>query len=60
MLLRPDAIRARVGEALYAVKKGKSWVEVRGKEEVEVGLNGVLGFVVSKPVWQMDGIPSGF
>jgi hypothetical protein len=26
---------------------------VRGKEEVEVGLDGVLGFAVSKPMWQM-------
>ena len=48
VLLNPDAVRVRVGRRRYAEKKGKGWVEIEGDIEVSVGLDGAMGFVVSK------------
>jgi predicted acylesterase/phospholipase RssA len=48
VLLHPDAVRVRVGRRRYAESKGKGWVEIEGDVEVDVGLDGALGFVVSR------------
>jgi hypothetical protein len=48
VLLHPDAVRVRVGRKRYAEKKDRSWVEIEGDQEIEVGLDGELGFVISK------------
>ncbi|KAF2478076.1 FabD/lysophospholipase-like protein [Lindgomyces ingoldianus] len=48
VLLHPDAVRVRVGRERYAEHKGKGWLEIEGDIEVSVGLDGALGFVVSK------------
>ncbi|KAF2687958.1 FabD/lysophospholipase-like protein [Lentithecium fluviatile CBS 122367] len=48
VLLHPDAVRVRVGRHRYAENKGKGWLEVEGDVEVNVGLDGALGFVVSR------------
>ncbi|KZM26930.1 uncharacterized protein EKO05_0002720 [Ascochyta rabiei] len=48
VLLHPDAVRVRVGKKRYEENKGKGWVEVEGDIEVNVGLEGALGFIVSK------------
>jgi hypothetical protein len=48
VLLHPGAVRVRVGKRRYVEKKDKSWLEVEGDQEVEVGLDGELGFVISK------------
>ncbi|OCK85167.1 FabD/lysophospholipase-like protein [Lepidopterella palustris CBS 459.81] len=48
VLLHPDAVRVRVGRRRYAENKGKGWLEIEGDVEVQVGLDGALGFVVSK------------
>lgn len=47
-LLHPDAVRVRVGKNRYAEHKGKGWLEIQGDVEVSVGLDGALGFIVSK------------
>lgn len=48
VLLHPDAVRVRVGRRRYNENKGKGWLEIEGDIEVSVGLDGALGFVVSK------------
>jgi hypothetical protein len=48
VLLHPDAVRVRVGSKRYAGHKGKGWLEIEGDVEVNVGLEGALGFIVSK------------
>jgi hypothetical protein len=48
VLLHPDAVRVRVGSKRYQDHKGKGWLEVEGDVEVSVGLDGALGFIVSK------------
>ncbi|KAF2007927.1 FabD/lysophospholipase-like protein [Amniculicola lignicola CBS 123094] len=48
VLLHPDAVRVRVGKHRYAENQGKGWVEIEGDIEVSVGLDGALGFIVSK------------
>jgi predicted acylesterase/phospholipase RssA len=48
VLLHPDAVRVRVGKHRYAENKGKGWLEIEGDVEVNVGLDGALGFVISR------------
>lgn len=48
VLMHPDAVRVRVGRKRYEENKGKGWIEFEGDVEVSVGLDGALGFVVSK------------
>ncbi|KAH7118983.1 acyl transferase/acyl hydrolase/lysophospholipase [Dendryphion nanum] len=48
VLLRPDAVRVRVGRRRVAEMVGKGWCEIEGDVEVGVELDGALGFVVSK------------
>jgi len=48
VLLHPNAVRVRVGRRRYAESKGKGWLEIEGNVEVNVGLDGALGFVVSR------------
>lgn len=48
VLLHPDAVRVRVGSRRYEEARGKGWQAIEGDVEVEVGLDGALGFVVSK------------
>ncbi|KAF2727002.1 FabD/lysophospholipase-like protein [Polyplosphaeria fusca] len=53
VLLHPDAVRVRVGRHRHAENKGKGWLEIEGDVEVNVGLDGALGFIISKR-WQED------
>ncbi|KAK8190894.1 hypothetical protein BKA81DRAFT_409896, partial [Phyllosticta paracitricarpa] len=48
VLLGVDAVRVRVGRGRYAEMNGKGWVEVSADVEVEVGLDGALGLLVTK------------
>lgn len=48
VLMHPDAVRVRVGRKRYEESRGKEWVEIEGDVEVCVGLDGALGFTVSK------------
>jgi hypothetical protein len=48
VLLHPDAVRVRVGSKRYEENKGKGWMEIEGDVEISVGLDGSLGFIVSK------------
>lgn len=48
VLLHPDAVRVRIGSKRYQENKGKGWMEVKGDVEVRVGLDGSLGFIISK------------
>lgn len=48
VLLHPDAVRVRVGKERYEEFKGKGWLEIEGDVETSVGLDGALGFIVSK------------
>lgn len=48
VLLHPDCVRVRVGKRRYEACVGKGWVEIEGDVESEVGLDGTLGFLVSK------------
>ncbi|KAF1979700.1 FabD/lysophospholipase-like protein [Bimuria novae-zelandiae CBS 107.79] len=48
VLLHPDAVRVRVGKKRYEENIGKLWMEIEGDIDVNVGLDGALGFVVSK------------
>jgi predicted acylesterase/phospholipase RssA len=48
VLLQPDAVRVRVGEERYQENCGKGWVEIDGDVDVKVGLDGELGFIISK------------
>ena len=48
VLLHPDAVRVRVGKKRYEENVGKLWMEIEGDIEVNVGLDGALGFVVSR------------
>ena len=48
VLLHPDAVRVRVGRKRYEENKNKGWMEVEGDIEINVGLDGALGFIVSK------------
>ncbi|CAI6335197.1 unnamed protein product [Periconia digitata] len=48
VLLHPDAVRVRIGSRRYAEHKGKGWMEIEGDVEINVGLDGALGFVISK------------
>ncbi|KAF2801937.1 FabD/lysophospholipase-like protein [Mytilinidion resinicola] len=59
VLLHPDAVRVRVGKKRYTENKGKGWLEIEGDVEVQVGLDGALGFVVSKR-YEEDCFVDGF
>ena len=62
MLLQPDAVRVRVGEERYQEHCGKGWVEIDGDVDVKVGLDGELGFIISKRFKEgvvMDGFSFG-
>lgn len=48
VLLYPDAVRVRVGSKRYTEHKGKGWMEIEGDVEINIGLDGALGFVISK------------
>ena len=48
VLLHPDAERVRVGKRRYEENVGRGWLEIEGDIEVPVGLDGALGFVVSR------------
>lgn len=48
VLLQPDAVRVRVGQERYEENKGKGWLEIEGDIDVNVGLDGALGFIISK------------
>lgn len=48
VLLHPDAVRVMVGSDRYVENREKGWVEIEGDMEVSVGLDGALGFVISK------------
>lgn len=48
VLLHPDAVRVRVGNRRYEENRGKGWIEIEGDIEINVGLEGALGFIVSK------------
>ncbi|KAK7513046.1 acyl transferase/acyl hydrolase/lysophospholipase [Phyllosticta citriasiana] len=48
VLLGVDAVRVRVGRGRYAEMNGKGWIEVSADVEVEVGLDGALGLLVTK------------
>lgn len=48
VLLHPDAIRVRVGEDMWAQYQGKGWFEICGDVELDVGLEGEIGIIVSK------------
>ena len=48
VLLHPDAVRVRVGKQRYEEHRGTGWLEVQGNIEVDVGLDGALGFILSK------------
>jgi predicted acylesterase/phospholipase RssA len=51
VLLRPDAVRLRVGRRQYKENLEKGWVELGSDLPVNVGRSGTLGFVISK-VWR--------
>jgi len=48
VLLHPDAVRVRVGKKRYEEGIGKLWQEIEGDVEANVGLDGALGFIISK------------
>ncbi|KAK8183224.1 acyl transferase/acyl hydrolase/lysophospholipase [Phyllosticta capitalensis] len=48
VLLGADAVRVRVGRTRYAETNGKGWIEVTADVEVDVGLEGALGLLVTK------------
>ncbi|KAF2711519.1 FabD/lysophospholipase-like protein [Pleomassaria siparia CBS 279.74] len=48
VLLHPDAVRVRIGNKRYRDNVGKGWLEIEGNVEVNVGLDGALGFMISK------------
>ncbi|KAI9708508.1 MAG: hypothetical protein M1820_003969 [Bogoriella megaspora] len=48
VLLHPDAVRVRVGRRRFADRKGKGWLEIEGDVDVTVGMDGALGFMVSR------------
>ncbi|KAF2083634.1 FabD/lysophospholipase-like protein [Saccharata proteae CBS 121410] len=48
VLLHPDAVRVRVGRKRHGDRIGKGWIEIEGDVEASVGLDGDLGFIVSK------------
>lgn len=48
VLLHPDAVRVRVGKKRYEENRGKGWMEIEGDVDITVGLDGALGFVISK------------
>ena len=48
VLLHPDAVRVRVGKERYDEFKGKGWIEIEGDVDINVGLDGALGFIMSK------------
>jgi predicted acylesterase/phospholipase RssA len=48
VLLHPDAVRVRVGKKRYEENIGKLWMEIEGDIDINVGLDGALGFIVSR------------
>lgn len=48
VLLHPDAIRVRIDENMWAEHQGKGWFEIQGDVELDVGLEGGVGIVISK------------
>ena len=48
VLLNPDAVRVRVGKKRYEDNKNRGWMEIEGDIEINVDLDGALGFIVSK------------
>lgn len=59
VLLQPDAVRVRVGKERYLQEKAKGWLEIEGDVEVSVGLDGALGFIISKR-WKEDEFIDGW
>ena len=51
VLLKPDAVRLRVGQRQYRKNLGKGWVELGSDLPVDVSRSGTLGFVISK-IWR--------
>ena len=56
VLLHPDTVRVRVSEAMYKERNKKSWLEVRLEDQVEVGLDGCLGFVINRRFSEGDAV----
>lgn len=48
VLLHPDAIRVRIDEDILTQRQGKGWFEIQGDVELDVGLEGEVGIVISK------------
>lgn len=48
VLLHPDAVRVRVGTKRYEDNKNRGWMEIEGDIDINVRLDGDLGFIVSK------------
>lgn len=54
VLLHPDAIRVRVDEDIWAQHQDKGWFELQGDVELDVGLEGEIGIVISK-IFEKEG-----
>ena len=48
VLLHPDAVRVRVGRKRHQDRKGRGWLEIEGDVDVNVGVDGALGFIVNR------------
>lgn len=48
VLLHPDAIRVRIDEDMWTQHQGKGWFEIQSDVELNVGLEGGVGIVISK------------
>lgn len=48
VLLHPDAVRVRIDEEMLTQHQGKGWFEIQGDVELDVGLEGEVGIVISK------------
>lgn len=48
VLLHPDAIRVRIDEDMWTRHKGKGWFEIQGDIELDFGLEGEVGIVISR------------
>ncbi|KAF2147300.1 uncharacterized protein K452DRAFT_293746 [Aplosporella prunicola CBS 121167] len=59
VLLRPDAVRVRLGRRRYEAKKNKGWYEIEGDNLVEVDLEGALGFMINTK-WEEDFVLGGW
>lgn len=48
VILHPDAIRVRIDEDMWNRRQGEGWFEIEGDAEMNVGLHGDVGIVISK------------